>query len=143
MADPEGEPLVEGVAGSGDDFMIGQQAPEALPEEVVAAVSSLYSRARELLGPVRLEWVHDGRQPWVLQLHRGATETVGRVIYPGEASRYRRFEVSGGLEALRASIAEVAATGEGIVLVGQVGVTSHFGDVLRKAQIPSRLEEPG
>ena len=30
--------------------------------------------------------------------------------------------------------------GEGITIVGDVGVTSHFGDLLREAKIPSRVE---
>jgi hypothetical protein len=55
--------------------------------------------------------------------------------------RYYPFEVSDGIEALRELIGRVRGTGEGIVLVGRVGVTSHLGDLLRRAQIPSRIEE--
>jgi len=29
-----------------------------------------------------------------------------------------------------------------VVLVGNVGITSHFGDLLRGARIPSRIERP-
>jgi hypothetical protein len=32
-------------------------------------------------------------------------------------------------------------TGEGIVLAGRVGITSHLGDLLRRARIPSRIED--
>jgi hypothetical protein len=41
---------------------------------------------------------------------------------------------------LRLLIPRAQHESSGIILVGQVGVTSHFGDVLRKAQIPSRIE---
>jgi hypothetical protein len=50
------------------------------------------------------------------------------------------FRVSDGLEPLRELVAEVAGIGEGIVLIGDVGVTNHFGDILRPAEIPSRLK---
>jgi hypothetical protein len=42
----------------------------------------------------------------------------------------------------RRSQAEPAGTWNGIILLGHVGVTSHFGDLLRRARIPSRIEEP-
>ena len=142
IAQAEGEPLIEGVAGTGDAFMTGRQAPETLPAEVRSALLATYRQAAGTLGPVRFEWVHDGRQVWVVQLHRGASASVGRTIYPGTASRYHRFAVDQGLEALRSLIGQVEGRDEGIVLVGRVGVTSHFGDVLRRAAVPSRIEEP-
>jgi len=136
-----GEPLIEGVSGTGDDFMTGRRPPEDLPEEVLRAVRETFERARDLLGPVRFEWAWDGAQVWILQLHRGASAAVGRVIVPGEAARFHRHEVSQGIEALRELIARVQGSGEGIVLIGRVGVTSHLGDLLRRARIPSRIEE--
>lgn len=142
VADPAGEPVIEGVAGRGDDFMLGRQAPEELPPEVTSSLRSLYRRISGLLGPVRFEWAHDGARPWVLQLHRGATSSMGRTVFPGDAVRYHSFPTASGIDALRALIARVQGTGEGIVLVGHVGVTSHFGDLLRRAQIPSRIEDP-
>lgn len=140
VADAEGRVTVEGVKGFGDDFMVGQAGVEELPEEVRADVMRLFEFLSARLGPVRMEWVHDGRKVWLVQLHRGATPTSGSTIFPGEASRYHVFEVAGGIEALRALIAEVRGSGEGIVLRGNVGVTSHFGDLLRRARIPSRIE---
>lgn len=141
VAQPGGEPLIEGVAGSGDDFMTGRRPPEELPPEVLRDVRSAYGRAASTLGPVRCEWVHDGARVWVLQLHRAGGVSSGRVVHPGDAASYCFFEVSQGIEALRELIGKVRETGEGIVLVGRVGVTSHLGDLLRRAQIPSRIEE--
>lgn len=139
---PNGELTVEGVAGTGEGFMQGRVAPERLPNGVIADVALTHEKASRLLGPVRFEWVHDGRTVWVVQLHRGASETTARVIYPGDVSSERRFNVEDGLEALRRLIDQVKDTPEGIVLIGRVGVTSHLGDILRRAHIPSRIEEP-
>ena len=62
------------------------------------------------------------------------------MIYPGTPPSYQRFEVERGLEALRDLITHVQGKDEGIILVADVGVTSYFGDVLRRAKIPSRVE---
>jgi hypothetical protein len=140
VSQPDGELLIEGVAGTGDLFMTGHRAPEDLPAEVRDAVCDLYHRAVDLLGPVRFEWVYDGVTVWVLQLHRGAAVSSGRVVHPGDASHYHVFPVTEGIEALRTLIGRVQGTGEGIVLAGRVGITSHLGDLLRRARIPSRIE---
>lgn len=136
----DGRPLVEGVPGTGEDFMQGRVAPQPLPQNVSRDILSTYDRASERLGPVRLEWVHDGRTMWVVQLHRGTSATVGRVIYPGEPTVEHRFPVVKGLEALRSLIQRIEGTGEGIVLIGEIGVTSHIGEALCRARIPSRIE---
>jgi hypothetical protein len=134
-----GEVIVEGVAGRGDRFMQGS-APSALPAQVLDSVHALYDQASKSLGPVRLEWVFDGQQTWVVQMHRGSTPSSGRTIFPGTPATSHSFDVGEGLEKLRDLIDQVSGTGDGIVLVGEVGITSHFGDLLRKAQIPSRIE---
>jgi hypothetical protein len=140
VTDEGGAVTIEGVRGFGDEFMVGQAGAEELPEEVRAVVTRLFDSLSAHLGPVRMEWVHDGRAVWLVQLHRGATQTSGSTIYPGAAPRYHAFRVEQGIEALRALISEVQGSGEGIVLVGNVGVTSHFGDLLRRARIPSHIE---
>ncbi len=143
IAQSDGEPLLEGVSGFGDAFMVGERAPEALPGEVRRAVLEVFARASAALGPVRFEWVHDAERVWVVQLHRGASVTQGRTIYPGDAERFHRFDVSEGIGALRELIGRTAPAGDGVVLIGQVGVTSHFGDLLRRARVPSRIEAAG
>ncbi|MFL6194455.1 MAG: hypothetical protein ACJ75H_09810 [Thermoanaerobaculia bacterium] len=142
VAGADGEPLIEGVSGFGDEFMLGRRAPEELPPEVGGSLRDLYRRAAGRLGPVRFEWAHDGARAWIVQLHRGASAGSGRVIFDGPARRFRTLETSQGIDALRELIAQVEGQGEGIVLVGHVGVTSHFGDLLRRARVPSRIEEP-
>jgi hypothetical protein len=139
----DGEIKIEGTRGYGDKFMLGLAELVVLPDEVTSAVVTVYEQAKEKLGPVRMEWVFDTQgEPWIVQIHRGITTSQGLIVHKGEASFYHRFEVSRGIDELRALIATVQNTREGIVLVGQVGVTSHLGDLLRKAQIPSRIEEP-
>jgi len=139
----DGEPLIEGVAGAGDQFMLGRRAPEELPPEIASSLRDLYRRATGRLGAVRFEWAHDGARPWIVQLHRGASPAIGRVVFPGDAERFHTLETGQGIDALRELIGRVEGTGEGIVLKGPVGVTSHFGDLLRRARIPSRIEEAG
>ncbi|HEX8128107.1 MAG TPA: hypothetical protein VF527_03330 [Pyrinomonadaceae bacterium] len=137
----DGEIRIEGTRGYGDRFMVGEAQLSVLPEETLVEVRRLYEAAARHLGAVRMEWVHakDGRT-WIVQLHRGRTSSQGAVIHKGEASVYHRFDVTRGIDELRKLISAVEGRGEGIILVGQVGVTSHLGDLLRKAEIPSRVE---
>jgi hypothetical protein len=132
--------LVEGVEGFGDDFMGARAAPASLPDEVVDDVRRLGARATAALGPVRFEWSHDGHTAWVVQLHLATATASGTTIHPGTPSRWHRFDPSLGLERLRDLIATVSPD-EGIELTGAVGVTSHAGDLLRRAAIPSRLAD--
>lgn len=134
-----GEVIIEGVKGYGDDFMLGVAEKVLLPSEVKNAVLENWKLATEKIGFVRMEWVYDGRRVWTVQLHKGATLSHGNIIYPGKASYFHRFDVKNGIEQLRDLISEVQNTDEGIELIGNIGVTSHLGDILRKAQIPSKI----
>jgi hypothetical protein len=64
----------------------------------------------------------------------------GQTLFPGTAQVFHRFDIREGIQRLRALISRLKNTEEGIVLVGNIGVTSHMGDILRKARIPSRIE---
>ncbi len=136
---PGRQTLVEGVAGYGDEFMAGRDRPVTLPGDVRADVEALVDRVTERLGPVRMEWVHDGRRAWVVQLHRSTHEFRGGVLVEGEPEGWLEFAVEDGLEVLEGLIAEATAQGKGVLVVGEVGLTSHVGDLLRRAQVPSRL----
>lgn len=133
------EIIVQGTGGYGDDFMLGS-IKEELPEDIKDSVLQIYEQAVASLGPVRFEWVRDRDSVWIVQLHRGITATTGMTIYPGKAKAYRRFDVTKGIGALRTLIAKVQGTKDGIILVGNVGITSHLGDLLRRAKIPSKIE---
>jgi hypothetical protein len=136
----DGAVIVEGVPGAGEEFMQGRTPPEALPHDLVDELEQTHRNLSVKLGSVRFEWVYDGEHVWIVQLHRGATASLGNVIYPGRPGVEHRALVSDGLEALRELITALDPARDGIVLVGEVGITSHFGDVLRRARIPSRIE---
>jgi len=134
----DGKLIIEGKSGEGEMLMKGVALPEKLPDPIRRDVLQLYDSALAQLGPVRFEWVHDGQKPWVVQLHRGATISTSSEIVPGDASKWRKFEVARGLEALRQELDSLDSN-EGIILQGQVGLTSHIADVVRKAGKPARL----
>lgn len=135
----EDEPLIEGRGGEGEVLMKGIALPERLPRNVVRAVTDLYEQARGALhSPVRFEWVYDGTHAWLVQFHRGATQSSGSVLVPGDASEWIEFDVSRGLEALRTQLAAMNEQ-QGVSILGRVGLTSHIADVVRKARRPARI----
>src|SRR5262249_19949581 len=133
-----GEVATEGLRGTGDAFMQGTANAETLPASILADVERLHADAAEL-GPVRFEWVHDGERVWVVQMHRGATASAADVLVPGSAKRWTFFDVSLGLEVLRDLIAKLKPD-HGVELQGEVGLTSHIADVIRKANVPARMK---
>lgn len=130
--------IIEGRQGEGDLFMLGVSAPELLPATVIADVRAAHHRLSGALGPVRFEWVHDGEKIWVVQLHLGATRSTSNVLVPGDADDWIRFQVGEGLEKLRTQLRYLPPA-SGLLLVGNVGLTSHIADVVRKAGRPARV----
>ena len=130
--------LIEGVQGEGDEFMTGRVQPGDLPQEIRADVENLNRRLSSSLGPVRFEWVHDGKTAWCVQLHRGQSVSTRSVIVDGETEKWFEFDVSCGLPALRDLLAEMPR-GAGVLVEGKVGLTSHIADVLRKEGRPARF----
>jgi hypothetical protein len=135
----DGRVIIEGKRGEGETLMKGEALPERIPSRVAADARALFAHASAALGPIRLEWVHDGIRAWLVQLHRGATETSRTQITAGEAKHWVPFEATQGLEALRAKLADLPA-GTGLLLKGRIGLTSHIADIIRKARVPARME---
>lgn len=137
-----GKPLIEGLRGRGDNFMMGRARPEKLPQEVIAAVKKQHQKAHNNLGPIEMEWVYDGLTVWIVQLSKIKSQVVlgENIIYPGKPKSFHKFYTSKGLEALRQLVSRVKDTSKGIILIGDVGITSHFGDLLRSAKIPSKIK---
>lgn len=133
-----GNLVIEGVSGEGDRFMLGESVGGALPDAVMRDVKALDRRLRSALGPVRFEWVHDGVRAWCVQLHVGASVSDGDVLVPGNVVDWTEFDAREGLPALRELIARVGEH-RGILVKGDVGLTSHVADLLRKAGIASRI----
>ncbi len=139
VAGPRGHVIIEGRRGEGDLFMLGHQPPESLPSFVIENVQATYKVLSNRLGPVRFEWVHDGDIVWIVQLHCGATGSEADVVVPGDAVSWIEFDVSEGLDALRKTLMSVRDD-QGLLIVGEVGLTSHVADLLRKAKRPARLK---
>jgi hypothetical protein len=136
----DGELIIEGAKGTGEGFMQGSVMPQTLPGDVRDAVGATHAQLRQCLGSVRFEWVFDGAKVWVVQLHTGASQSLGAALVPGEAIEWIEFDITEGLEALRQLVASLDQD-TGIYLNGSVGRTSHIADVVRKAGIPTRLRE--
>jgi hypothetical protein len=140
---PAGEErnYVEGVAGRGDDFMQGIRKLEPLPDRVIRDVQELASRAKKVLGPVRLEWIHDGNMAWAVQLQLTSREYRPSVINPGDPENgWLEFDPASGLVHLNDLISRARLERRGVRIIAPVGITSHVGDLLRRASIPARLD---
>jgi hypothetical protein len=135
----DGSLVIEGKSGEGEALMVGKSQSEALPAKILADVRNTFRSAQQELGEVRFEWVHDGKRVWVVQLHHGDTSSLGNVIVPGEASSWHEFDISLGLEALRKFVGDLSRDKDGLLLMGNVGLTSHIADVVRKAGIPTKI----
>lgn len=141
------EDLIEGVKGRGDKFMLGKQNNESLPVNVIDAVRNINDQLRIFhneLGDVSIEWVFDGLNVWVVQLNQLKIEYpnngVGsQIIVSGTPTHYEKFFVKDGLDELRSRIDYHKDKNIGIELIGNVGLTSHFGDLLRLVNIPAIL----
>lgn len=132
-----GDDLIEGVRGEGALFMLGQQERESLPTSIVSDVRTLLDKAHRALGLVRIEWAHDGVRAWVLQLHvlNARTASLGQ----GTADHWVDYDPRDGLDYLQEVVDDALATGAGVTVTRPVGVTSHVGDLLRRARVPARF----
>lgn len=136
-------PIVEGVAGYGDEFMLGQLGPECIPATIVCDVEDAFRSLTEALGTVSCEWVHDGASVWIVQVHRAHEAASEGVVVSGEPkSGWLVFEEGQTLEDLKRLVDEAHVLQKGILLKARVGLTSHVGDVLRRAKIPARMGQP-
>ncbi|MGJ0848767.1 hypothetical protein ACR77J_19050 [Tissierella praeacuta] len=135
--------IIEGVSGKGDLFMLGEEEIDNLPKEVIRSIKRLNNKIRRyfnLLGEVSIEWVYDGNAIWVVQLNQIRLSGNKDIIVEGNPKEYIKFDTTTGLEKLRELIKEIKTKDIGIELLGNIGITSHFGDLLRLANIPSYLK---
>ncbi|WP_250931547.1 hypothetical protein [Clostridium felsineum] len=140
--------LIEGVIGNGDKFMVGEKDKSELPKEVIDAVKKLNNKIRiyhKELGDVSVEWVFDGKDVWLVQLNqlKGQNKyknSESNIIVHGNPSHYEKVFVKDGLNSLRNKIDLLKGKNIGIELIGNIGVTSHFGDLLRLSNIPAILK---
>jgi hypothetical protein len=135
------ETIVEGVSGIGSDFMLGERATEQLPSTTITAVKDLVEMAIRLVGgSIKLEWAFDGEIVWVLQMQQLEQDGHDTVIVPGEPNDFRKFDAARGIDTFRVFVEDARKANAGVILRGSVGITSHFGDILRRSRVPSRIE---
>lgn len=140
VSQTDGTPRIEGRRGFGDVLMVGTAGPTEVPPHVEQAVAKVFWELTPSFGTIRMEWVYDGEEVWLVQLQQEAGLSSGDTIVPGEPASWHYFRVSDGLESLRAFIPTAQKERLGIVLVGNVGLTSHLADILREARVPSKRE---
>jgi len=144
VSENQANDVIEGVAGKGDNFMVGTEYLDSLPDNVLVKLKALLNEIRKyhyLLGDVSIEWVFDGTKIWLVQLNQLKEKSVGTTIVAGKPAKYEKFYVEDGLEQLRTKIKAIKDSNVGIELIGDVGLTSHFGDVLRHTNIPSFISK--
>ena len=140
LSGSSGKLIIEGVSGSGDRFMLGEQTQDVLPSTLFRRVTRLYRRLLSLFGEIRIEWVYDGSNVWIVQLQQEAAISSETWIVPGpETLQFTRFRVDDGIEVLRELIDSAVGTKTGILVDGRVGITSHVADLLRRNRVPSRF----
>ena len=133
----DGDLIIEGVEGNGDDFMQGTKERVKLPKFVIMLLEKLYEDISKAIGPVRFEWAFDGNDVIVLQLHVGVTASYSNVIYPGRGIvNWSYSPETDSLDTLR----EKCKNPDIFISVPRgVGMTSHVADILRKSKTPSRI----
>ena len=136
--DLHGEMQVSGVCGDGENYMQGEQPAEALPNRVASAVKSLLAGLRETIGDVRLEWVYDGEQAWIVQCHAGRWPVHGLVIRDGECSNWVEIDASMKLNELRESLRRLPEQ-TGVIVRGEFGFASHKMELIIETGRPARL----
>lgn len=138
----ENQDIIEGVVGKGDRFMIGKASVVNIPEDVKAEIIKTNNKIRKLnnyLGEVSIEWVYDGEDVWIVQLNQLKVSGNKNIIVEGEVRGFIEFDINQGLESLRNLIRDIRGEDIGIELIGNIGITSHFGDLLRLNDVPSKL----
>jgi hypothetical protein len=131
--------IIEGVIGFGDEFMLGRVGPSQLDTRLVKRLEELHASLVHYVGSTRAEWVFDGETIWIIQLQQEAAISAGQTIVSGEVESELEFDISRGLSGLRELIELVRGRPVGIKIIGNVGMTSHIADVLRRQRIPSRI----
>src|SRR5205085_10742100 len=112
-----------------------------LPTNATAAVREMMERVIRLVGgTIKLEWAFDEELVWILQMQQLDHDVHDTVIVAGDVDEFRHFDANEGIERFRDFVDAAKKANAGVILDGAVGITSHFGDILRRSGVPSRIE---
>jgi len=133
-----GKTIIEGIAGTGEAFMSGSKSPEPLPTKIIDEVEEVLMLAETRIGaPVRIEWVHDGKQVWIVQMHIISSPFIEQGKLKNEQIlEWVDFDPESGIAELNRLIEIAKGNRSGIRVTRPTGITSHVGDLLRKNSIP-------
>ncbi|MGX1218692.1 hypothetical protein AB7M42_008957 [Bradyrhizobium diazoefficiens] len=129
-------PLIEGIAGTGEQYMLGLCAPETLPITVQRTVACLAEEVSSMFGRSRLEWVFDGDRAWVVQINQIAGERREAISHEVPNEEYIDYDPIAGLAELQEIIDYAKIRGCGVRLARAVGLTSHVCELLNNAEVP-------
>jgi hypothetical protein len=135
---PGSPPVIGGVRGEGDAFMVGASDATDLPTEVLSSVSDAHRQACDLLGPVDFEWVFDGALVWTVQVNKSLSRGEER---EGDRSvDWVDFDYRAGrLEEFRQFVRSLAGHNTGVRVVGNVSPLSHVGEIAELAGVPAKF----
>jgi len=132
-------PIVDGVEGGGEHFMLGA-GRGGLPREIVEQVRQLAAKAREKLGLVEIEWVYDGARVWIVQLHLSKKSTI---VLAQEDLVWVDFRYDGPhmIETFRQLARSLKGKRKGINVIGNSSPLSHLGEIAIYYSIPAKFED--
>jgi hypothetical protein len=132
---------ISGRAGKGDKLMVGDDPPEFLPCPVVDAVSDLHTRLVNTFGNVRMEWVFNGVDVWIVQMNKMPDAVRSATIEDKLIWRSFRYE-QGMLEEFRHFVAQARADGVAVEVIGNISSLSHVGEIVQDSGVPYRFINP-
>jgi hypothetical protein len=136
---------IDGVAGSGDAFMIGDVEGDPLPQSVVRAVRQTHEAAVASVGICEIEWVFDGTSAWVVQINpyvrsRRLSATSHTDL---NATEWEEFVFAKSqLEQFRTRVRDIQGTGKGLTVIGNVSPLSHVAEIADVHGVPVRFVKP-
>src|SRR5437879_7344125 len=83
LTDLDQQPIIEGVRGFGDEFMLGRVGPSQLDQHLMDSLTELHTTLVRSVGSVRAEWAFDGKSVWMIQLQQEEPVSTGRTIVSG------------------------------------------------------------
>jgi hypothetical protein len=130
---------IDGVRGEGDSFMVGDTGSVRLTSAVEESVASVARHLHAVIGPVKIEWVFDGRFAWVVQLSPLGKASDARIgDDAGVEWEEFRFQ-KGRLEEFRNRVLALRGSNKGILVIGNVSPLSHVGEIAEQYGVPTRF----